>query len=178
MINDHMSKPAQQIRPILNQSRLGMKKRPQIEQTPLSIFVRERLAELGVNQSEFCRLTGFDQGLLSKIQSSMITNLSLESALRLSTGLCVSPKKVLELLGRMDLHELVIKAYAIDMSDLTKLKDTEMPPPVLEICHLALRAHLEHHTLESIRRALYPLAVTSRSIDDATAENNFFMNSR
>jgi hypothetical protein len=178
MMNDHMSKPVQQIRPIKDQSRLGMKKRPQIEQTPLSIFVRERLSELGVNQSEFCRLTGFDQGLLSKIQSSMITNLSLESALRLSTGLCVSPRKVLELLGRMDLHELVIKAYAIDMSDLTKLKDAEMPPPVLEICHMALRAHLEHHTLESIRRALYPLSVTSRSIDDSTPGNNFFTNSR
>lgn len=63
-----------------------MKDSRTIEQTQLSIFVRERLAELGMKQSEFCRLTGFDQGLLSKIQSSMITNLSLETALRLAVG--------------------------------------------------------------------------------------------
>jgi hypothetical protein len=143
-----------------------MKKRTQMEQTPLSIFVRERLAELGVSQSEFCRLTGFDQGLLSKVQSSMVTNLTLESALRLSIGLCVSPQKVFELLGRKELHELVVTAYAIDMADLKQLKDEEMPAEVLEICQMALRAHLQHHDLEKIRKALYPLAVAHRSTDD------------
>lgn len=143
-----------------------MKKRSQVEQTPLSIFVRERLAELGVSQSEFCRLTGFDQGLLSKVQSSMVTNLTLESALRLSIGLCVSPQKVFDLLGRAELHELVVMAYAIDMADLTKLTNIEMPTAVLEICQMALRAHLQHHDLEKIRKALYPLAVAARPTTD------------
>jgi transcriptional regulator with XRE-family HTH domain len=137
-----------------------------MEQTPLSIFVRERLAELGVSQSEFCRLTGFDQGLLSKVQSSMVTNLTLESALRLSIGLCVSPKKVFELLGRMELHDLIVTAYAIDMADLTSLKADDMPPDVVEICHLALRAHLQHHDLEKIKKSLYPMAVAHRAGED------------
>src|SRR5262249_38818387 len=61
------------------------------EMTPLAQLVRERLAEMGVRQSEFCRLYRFDQGLLSKIQNSVITNLSLESVLRLSVGLSVPP---------------------------------------------------------------------------------------
>src|SRR5918999_4054295 len=83
-----------------------------IEQTPLAIFVRDRLAELGMKQSEFCRLTGFDQGLLSKIQSSMITNLSLETVLRLAVGLSVPPQKIFMLIGRPDLHALVRRAYS------------------------------------------------------------------
>lgn len=140
-----------------------------MEPTPLSIFVRERLTELGVSQSEFCRLTGFDQGLLSKVQSSMVTNLTLESALRLSIGLCVSPKKVFELLGRMELHNLIVTAYAIDMGDLTRLKADDLPPSVLEICHMAVRAHLQEHDLEKIRKALYPMAVAHRPNDDRNA---------
>ena len=76
------------------------------EPSALAKFVRERLAELGMKQSEFCRLTGFDQGLLSKIQNSMITSLSIESALRLSIGLGVSPKKMFQLIDRMDLDEI------------------------------------------------------------------------
>jgi hypothetical protein len=147
-----------------------MKKRPQMEQTPLSIFVRERLSELGVSQSEFCRLTGFDQGLLSKVQSSMVTNLNLESALRLSIGLCVSPKKVFSLLGRMELHDLIVTAYALEMADLTSLKTDELPVSVVEICHMALRAHLQHHDLEKIRKALYPMAV-HRPFEDRSAGN-------
>jgi hypothetical protein len=143
-----------------------MKKRPQMEQTPLSIFVRERLTELGVSQSEFCRLTGFDQGLLSKVQSSMVTNLTLESALRLSIGLCVSPKKIFELLGRMELHDLIVTAYALDMADLTSLKADELPASVVEICHMALRAHLQNHDLEKIKKALYPMAVAHRPHED------------
>lgn len=84
------------------------------EQTPLALFVRNRLAELGLKQSEFCKLTGFDQGLMSRIQNSMITNLSLESVLRLSLGLRTSPKDIFELIDRSDLHELVVRSYAIE----------------------------------------------------------------
>src|SRR5262245_58078182 len=52
--------------------------------TPLATFVRERLAELEIRQSDFCRLSMFDQGLLSKIQNSVVTSLSLESVLKLA----------------------------------------------------------------------------------------------
>jgi transcriptional regulator with XRE-family HTH domain len=131
-------------------------------QTPLAVFVRERLAELGIKQSDFCRLTGFDQGLLSKIQSSMITNLTLESALRLASGLCVSPKIVLELIDRMDLHELVMRSYAIDITDSAGAASAEMPAAVTEITHMALRAHLLNRSLKPVLQFLYPLAATSR----------------
>lgn len=82
------------------------------ELTPLALLVRERLSEMGVRQSEFCRLYRFDQGLLSKIQNSVITNLSLESVLRLSVGLAVPPQQILALIDRMDLHDLVLQAYS------------------------------------------------------------------
>ena len=87
------------------------------EQTKLAVFVRQRLTEMGIRQSEFCRLTGFDQGLLSKIQASIITNLSLESVLRLALGLRVGPTKILELIGRLDLHELVLQSYWAELAD-------------------------------------------------------------
>jgi transcriptional regulator with XRE-family HTH domain len=81
------------------------------EPTPLARFVTERLAEIKMRQSEFCRLNRFDQGMLSKIQNSMNTNLSLESALKLAVGLSVRPERILSLIGRADLHELVTTAY-------------------------------------------------------------------
>ena len=83
------------------------------QQTKLAILVRERLTHLGIKQSEFCRITGFDQGLLSKIQASIITSLSLESVLRLSLGLGVLPTQVFDSINRPDLHELVLKSYEI-----------------------------------------------------------------
>ena len=86
-----------------------------VQQTKLATLVRERLAHLGIRQSEFCRLTGFDQGLLSKIQASIITNLSLESVLRLALGLGVRPTQVFESIGRQDLHELVLKSYSTEL---------------------------------------------------------------
>ncbi|HEX5735890.1 MAG TPA: hypothetical protein VF131_23895 [Blastocatellia bacterium] len=88
-----------------------MRKTEMNEQSQLSLLVCERLQQLGLKQSEFCRKTGFDQGLLSKIQGSIITNLSLESVLRLSVGLRIPPTRILSLIDRMDLHELVLSAY-------------------------------------------------------------------
>ena len=84
--------------------------RRRVDETPLSRFVGARLAALGMKQSEFCRLTGFDQGLLSKIQSSMISKLNLETALRLAVGLSVTPGKIYALIGRKDLNDLIMKA--------------------------------------------------------------------
>jgi hypothetical protein len=133
-----------------------------MEQTPLSVFVRGRLAELGMKQSTFCRLTGFDQGSLSKILSSMISNLSLESVLRLSMGLRVSPERILRLLGRTDLHELIMKSYAGHHSEMDRLPQADWPEPVLEISHLALRAHMMGRSLAPALGILYPLATISR----------------
>ncbi|HEY6331893.1 MAG TPA: helix-turn-helix transcriptional regulator [Blastocatellia bacterium] len=82
-------------------------------ETDLSRFVRERLSELHVRQTEFCRQTGFDQGLLSKIQTGTVHTFSLESGLKLAVGLKVSPKTLLDLIKRPDLNELVLEAYGI-----------------------------------------------------------------
>jgi hypothetical protein len=89
------------------------------ESTPLAKLVRQRLSEMGIRQSEFCRAHRFDQGLLSKIQNSVITNLSLESVLRLSVGLAVPPQELLALIDRMDLHDLVLQAYNKELSAKT-----------------------------------------------------------
>ena len=99
-----------------------MKKTQMNDQSQLSMLVCDRLQALGLKQSEFCRKTGFDQGLLSKIQSSIITNLSLESVLRLSIGLCVPPTRILSLIDRMDLHELVLTAYGAEGAGLNTLE--------------------------------------------------------
>src|SRR5262245_62709826 len=59
------------------------------EPSALAILVIERLTLLGMRQSDFCRTHGFDQGLMSRIQNSVVTNLNLESVLRLAVGLSV-----------------------------------------------------------------------------------------
>lgn len=79
--------------------------------TPLAQFITDRLHELGLKQVDFCRQTGFDQGLLSKLQTSVITTINLESALRLAEGLQVPPGDVLTLLGKTDAHRLLEKLY-------------------------------------------------------------------
>jgi transcriptional regulator with XRE-family HTH domain len=79
--------------------------------TPLAQFITERLRELGLKQVDFCRQTGFDQGLLSKLQTSVITTINLESALRLADGLKVPPGDVLTLLGKEDANNLLQKLY-------------------------------------------------------------------
>ncbi|MGH9838076.1 MAG: hypothetical protein ACREEM_04755 [Blastocatellia bacterium] len=89
-----------------------------IAPTPLASFVRERLTELDIKQSDFCRLSMFDQGLLSKIQNSVVTSLSLESVLKLAVGLSVPPRKIFSLLDRLDMHDLVMKSYAGEFSEL------------------------------------------------------------
>src|SRR5262245_49714375 len=94
----------------------GMEKARQVEETALAALVRRRLVDLGMRQSDFCRLTGFDQGLLSKIHGSIITNVSLESALRLALGLQVQPTQIFELIGRQDFHDLVLKTYSKELT--------------------------------------------------------------
>lgn len=125
-----------------------MKKRRTVQETPLAVFVTERLKELGMKQSEFCRLTGFDQGLLSKIQSSMIGKLNLETALRLAAGLSVSPKMILELIGREELHALIVTAYSNETAGIVRNQDAS--DDVLEITRLALGAEALGHSLTPV----------------------------
>lgn len=88
-----------------------MAKKTALQKTPLAQLITERLQALGLKQVDFCRLTGFDQGLLSKLQTSVITTINLESALRLADGLQVQPGDILSLLGKTDAHVLIKKLY-------------------------------------------------------------------
>ncbi|MFL6277579.1 MAG: helix-turn-helix domain-containing protein [Blastocatellia bacterium] len=137
-----------------------MKHRHFSDQTPLAAFVQNRLAELGMKQSEFCRLTGFDQGLLSKIQSSMITSLSLETALRLAVGLSVAPDEILVLIDREDLHDLIKRAYPAAASHTPPTAGEDVPAPVREINLLAMRAYRLGRSLSPAIGVLAHLAIT------------------
>jgi transcriptional regulator with XRE-family HTH domain len=94
--------------------------------------VRERLAELDIKQSDFCRLSMFDQGLLSKIQNSVVTSLSLESVLKLAVGLSVPPRQIFNLLDRMDMHDLVMKSYAGEFSELVATQFRDEDPDIAD----------------------------------------------
>jgi transcriptional regulator with XRE-family HTH domain len=137
-----------------------MKRSQLVEPTPLAGFVRERLSELGMRQADFCRFTGFDQGLLSKIQSSVISNISLESALRLAEGLCVHPLKILMLIHRLDLHELIVRSYCEDVAEYPDADSGPPPAPVLEINRLARRAYLTGRSLTPVIQILYSMTVS------------------
>jgi transcriptional regulator with XRE-family HTH domain len=106
--------------------------------TPLATFVRERLAELEIRQSDFCRLSMFDQGLLSKIQNSVVTSLSLESVLKLAVGLSVPPHQIFNLLDRMDMHDLVMKSYAAEFSELVAANLRDEAPEIADRLRSAL----------------------------------------
>ena len=127
------------------------------EQTPLAKFVREKLGELHIRQTEFCRLTGFDQGLLSKIQNSMVSTLSLESALKLAVGLRVPPHILLELIGRPDLNDLVLKAYGNKAAKPDSSGGPDSPDNLEEVRLLAERAHFLGKDLAPIKKALRAL---------------------
>jgi len=148
-----------------------MKKRRHIKETPLSIFVRARLTELGLKQSEFCRLTGFDQGLLSKIQSSMINKLNLETVLRLAAGLSVPPQKILELIGRPDLNELIVKAYSGELPEPPDTSPTDGSDVVGEISRLAGRAHAAGRDLGPVLEMLEDLTAQEQTKSQSAGES-------
>jgi transcriptional regulator with XRE-family HTH domain len=79
-----------------------------LARTPLAELVHARLTDLDLRQSDFCRENDFDQGLLSKIMSSHVNSLSLESILRLAAGLGVPAKIIIDLLERADLYRLLV----------------------------------------------------------------------
>jgi transcriptional regulator with XRE-family HTH domain len=149
--------------------------------TPLAQYITKRLDDLGLKQVDFCRQTGFDQGLLSKLQTSVITTINLESALRLADGLQVSPGDILMLLGKTDLHALLIRLYGQETftriepkeevaSAITPQPQEDAPEPVRWIAEAANRAHemgrdispaiiLLRHLSAERRRPIEPKAV-------------------
>jgi transcriptional regulator with XRE-family HTH domain len=140
------------------------------EPTPLAVFVRRRLEELDLKQSDFCRLSGFDQGLLSKIQNSIISSLSLESTLRLSIGLKVSPRVLFGLTNRTDMQDLVLKAYAMEFfPELSKMNGIEIPAPVLEITKMAFCAYSMGRSLAPAQAILSYLTVVRHGSRDKQA---------
>jgi hypothetical protein len=145
--------------------------------TPLARFITERLNELGLKQIDFCRQTGFDQGLLSKLQSSVITTINLESALRLADGLKLPPGDVLSLLGKDDAHHLLKKLYGSNICDKCG-EEQVAPEPVQSITTAARQAFtlgrdmtpvlvmLRH--LSNTRRAAAAVAATTDATERAT----------
>jgi transcriptional regulator with XRE-family HTH domain len=135
--------------------------------SPLAVLVRRRLEELDLKQSDFCRLTGFDQGLLSKIQNSVITSLSLESTLRLALGLSIPPRVIFAVTERSDMQDLVVKAYAVDFfPELSAMSGMKIPAPVLEITGLALCAYSMGRSLAAAQVFMSHLTAARRAPRD------------
>ncbi len=83
-----------------------------VRRSPLAELVNDHLQANGLRQIDFCRQTGFDQGLLSKILSSVVTSLNVETALKLAEGLQVPPAVVFEAIGKKEVDELLRRFYA------------------------------------------------------------------
>jgi transcriptional regulator with XRE-family HTH domain len=79
--------------------------------SPLAELVSAHLKTKGMRQVDFCRQTGFDQGLLSKILSSVVQTLNVESALKLAEGLQISPSAIFEVIGKKDVDEMLRRFY-------------------------------------------------------------------
>jgi len=85
-----------------------------VRRSPLADLVSESLRAKGMRQVDFCRQTGFDQGLLSKILSSVVNTLNVETALRLAEGLALPPTVVFEAIGKKDVDDLLRRFYCRD----------------------------------------------------------------
>ena len=130
--------------------------------TTLARFITERLHELGLKQIDFCRQTGFDQGLLSKLQSSVITTLNLESALRLADGLKLPPGDVLSVLGKDDAHHLLKKLYGNNIC--AKCGEEQLAPePVQSITTAARQAFTLGRDMTPVLVMLRHLSNTRRT---------------
>lgn len=86
--------------------------RKEARRSPLALLVSSHLEAMGMRQIDFCRHTGFDQGLLSKILSSVVCTLNVETALRLSEGLHVEPALIFEAIGKKEIDDLLRRFYA------------------------------------------------------------------
>src|SRR5215217_1821247 len=132
---------------------------------PLAQFITDRLRKLGFKQVDFCRQTGFDQGLLSKLQSSVITTVNLESALRLSDGLKVPPGDILSLLGKDDAHHLLKKLYGNNVCAQCA-KEAVAPEPVESITIAARQAFTMGRDMTPVLVMLKHLATARRPTTD------------
>lgn len=84
----------------------------EVRRSPLADLVSENLRTKGMRQVDFCRQTGFDQGLLSKILSSVVNTLNVETALKLAEGLGLPPSVVFEAIGKKDVDDLLRRFYS------------------------------------------------------------------
>jgi hypothetical protein len=78
----------------------------------LADLMSNHLRSNGLRQIDFCRQVGFDQGLLSKILSSVVNTLNVETALKLAEGMNLPPRVVFEAIGKSDVHEMLVRVYA------------------------------------------------------------------
>jgi transcriptional regulator with XRE-family HTH domain len=83
-----------------------------IRHSPLAELVSSHLRARGMRQIDFCRQTGFDQGLLSKILSSVVNTLNVETALKLAEGLNIPPRVIFEAIGKKEIDDLLRKFYS------------------------------------------------------------------
>jgi transcriptional regulator with XRE-family HTH domain len=143
-----------------------MVKRAVSQTTQLAQFITRRLRELGLKQVDFCRQTGFDQGLLSKLQSSVITTINLESALRLAEGLKVPPGEVLTLLGKDDAHRLLQKLYGNDLCAKCA-EERVTPEPVQWITTAAQQAFTLGRDVSPVLSLLRHLSATRKTKDES-----------
>lgn len=132
--------------------------------TPLARFITDRLHELGLKQVDFCRQTGFDQGLLSKLQSGVITTINLESALRLADGLRVPPGQILSLLGKEDAHHLLKRLYGNNLC-AECAGETAIPEPVQSITTAAQQAFTLGRDMTPVLVMLRHLSTTRRATE-------------
>ncbi len=143
-----------------------MSKRIAQQKTPLAELITDRLQALGLKQVDFCRQTGFDQGLLSKLQTSVITTINLESALRLANGLQVAPGDILSLLGKSDAHILIKKLY--DNSICAQCAGEDVTPePVRWITRAAQQAHTLGRDVSHVLLLLQHLSASRRNGSEA-----------
>lgn len=84
---------------------------PDSRRSPLAELVSTYLRSNGLRQIDFCRQIGFDQGLLSKILSSVVNTLNVETAIKLAEGMNVPAQVVFEAIGKSDVHEMLIRVY-------------------------------------------------------------------
>lgn len=137
--------------------------------TPLAQFITDRLNQLGLKQVDFCRRTGFDQGLLSKLQSSVITTVNLESALRLADGLKVPPGDILTLLGKTDADLLLKKLYGNNVC--AQCEGAALAPePVQSIVTAAQQAFVMGRDMTPVLVMLRHLSASRRTTAPEPAE--------
>jgi hypothetical protein len=86
--------------------------RREVRRSPLSLLISEHLRANGLRQIDFCRQSGFDQGLLSKILSSVVNTLNVETALKLAEAMSLAPSVVFEAIGKKEIDEMLRRFYS------------------------------------------------------------------